>query len=137
MEDRQLLLAKQDYAGKKIPEVLLVVDVTKSFTITAVGEVLARLDKLICYVPATSLIYDILAGEVPRIPPASDVWLMIGTTNIGTIAGNLFYKVTDLDTGTVLLEKTIYRDVGAYGEGAWSIGVMPTHDWRILVEIRH
>ena len=56
MEDRQLLLAKQDYAGKKIPEVLLVVDVTKSFTITAVGEVLARLDKLICYVPTTSLI---------------------------------------------------------------------------------
>jgi len=144
MEDRQLLLAEEEYAGTREMlrrvGVLAVVDASKSFTITAVGEVKARLDKLICYyfLDTTTVQYDVLAGAVPKIPPGATVWLLLGYTNIGNIAGTLFVRATDMDTNTVLFEVTVGpKNPGEYGEGSWSPGVMPTHDWRILVEVGH
>lgn len=141
MRDRQLLLAEQYYAGKKEMlrrvGVLAVIDASKSFTITAVGNAVARLDKLICRDATTNINYDIIAGQLPKAAPGDAIYVWVGLTNIGTIVAPLFIKVTDIDTGTVLYNQTMILKPNEYNEGSWFAGSMPAKDWRILVEVGH
>ena len=119
------------------PVGLAVTDASKSFIITALGNAVARLDKLICRDATTNINYDILAGQLSKAAPGDAIYIWVGLTNTGTIVGPLFIKVTDVGTGAVLFNQTITLNPNEYNEGSWLAGPMPTHDWSLLVEVGH
>ena len=154
MQDRQLLLAKQDYAGTR--EMLrrvgiLGVDQSRSFKITAIGEALARLSglKITCkQLDGTMKVFDILAGEVPSAVPGAGnlvfrkfVPLPFRASDIAVIndgiEGMVYMKVTD-DTGT---QKFYLEGVIKSGYALFHLSDvildMPMRDYTLTVEVGH
>jgi len=152
MEDRQLLLAEQDYAGTR--EMLrrvgiLAVDQTKSFTVIAIGNALASLVKLVInckQLDGTTRAFDILAGQVASAVPGAgnlaflaDIVSRVGdiqAKNVGTIDGTLYIKVTD-DTGAQIGYWTGSVAVGGVLNNTSVVFAMPGRDYVITVEVGH
>ena len=141
VEDRQLLLAKEEYAGTKEMlrrvGILTVTDVSKQFTIKAVGNPVVRLDSLMCRDQTTNNNYDILAGQVPQAAPGDTMNVVAYYTNVGTLSGSTFFKATDLDTGAVLFNIAYTLAPNEQIGNSGLLGSMPAHDWRILIELGH
>lgn len=140
--DREIQLAMRGYVGaKKTVETYSIeiraVDASKQFAITAVGNPVARLDSLSCRDQTTNNNYDIIAGQVPQAAPGDVINTITNFTNVGTIAGNLFSKATDLDTGIVLYNNAYAAAPNYQVKVAELLGSMPAHNWRILIEIGH
>ena len=156
MEDRQLLLAEQDYAGTK--EMLRRVgirvagaDESKSFTITVTGEAKASISRLWinCKQPDGSWnTFDILAGQIPSAVPGVgnlrflglDAFLgyvFLAAMNVGTLIGTLYIKVTD-DTGKTIYYKTGSVDVGnELVNDTTVVFDMPNRSYVLTVEVGH
>jgi len=153
MEDRQLLLAKQDYAGTR--EMLrrvgiLGVDTTKSFSVVAIGEALAYLTglRITCrQSDGTMKIFNILAGEAPSAVPGPSSLVFrkasvvvpksdIVVTNNG-IKGMVYMKVTD-DVGSQKYYLEGIVDAGAILSHPVDIVIdMPKRDYGLVVEVGH
>ena len=97
------------------PVTLAVIDETKSWGITVLGNVLAKIGdiRLECKQPDGSWkTFKWASGEVPQAAPgagnlrfASSLLSGILVSNVGTIAGPLYCKLTD-DVGKVIFERT-------------------------------
>jgi len=140
--DREIQLAIRDHVGAKktvgtYSIEIRAVDASKQFAITAVGNPIARLDSLMCRDQTTNINYDIIAGQVPQAAPGDTINIVAYYTNVGTLTGSIFIRATDLDTGTVLFDIPYTlapnQQIGMPG----LLGSMPTHNWRILIELGH
>lgn len=147
MEDRQLLLAKQDYAGTR--EMLrrvgiLAVDGTKSFTVTAIGEAKAVITQILIackQTDGTMKTFNVFPlAEMPSaVPGSGNLSFSAGAIKIrndGTVQGTLYIKVVD-DVGT-----QIYYATGFVGVGSttWNTSVtfdMPARNYGLTIEVGH
>lgn len=125
------------------PVTLEVIDDTRTFTITRVGEGQASIVALIvrCIQPdGTAVDFDILAGQTPTCLPGPGNIIFqtayIVVRNVGTATDTIFMRVTD-DTGAQLyyLEADLPPG-GQMGNVAFTVD-MPDRNYTITVEAGH
>jgi len=152
MRDRQLQLAKEEYAGtremlRRVGILAAGADESKSFTITVTGEAKASISglRIDCKQPDGSwLTFDVLAGQAPKAFPgrgnlrfsAPTGYEYLRAMNIG-YTGTLYIKVTD-DTGATIYYTS--RVVSPGSELVNDIEIvfdMPNRNYVLTVEVGH
>lgn len=152
MQDRQLQLAKQGYAGtremlQRVGILVAGADASKSFAIAVTGEAKASISglRIDCKQPdGTWLTFDVLAGQAPKAVPgvgnlrfsAPTDYQYLRAMNIG-YTGTLYIKVTD-DTGATIYYTT--RVVSSGSELVNDIDIvfdMPNRSYVLTVEVGH
>lgn len=131
---------------------VLGVDQTRTFTITRIGEPLARLSTLKIrgrQLDGTMRVFDILAGETPTAVPGVGNLMFaamvplpftpsdVAVINDGSESGTVYMRVTD-DTGAEILYLAGVVDI-AYALFMMSDVVfdMPDRNYAISVEVGH
>ena len=144
-------LTGQQAAVQTYPVAVLGVDQTRSFTITAIGEALARLSglKITCkQLDGTMAVFDILAGQVPSAVPGAGNLIFrkfaplpfrasdIAVINDG-IRGTVFIRLLD-DTGVQLFYLEGIIDAGYALFHLTDIVLdMPKRNYGLIVEAGH
>jgi len=138
MQDRELLLAKQSYAGK--PLEISIKSETYSFT---VAPLLGATAGIISAIRVQDVKLDKwfnwdrpgpFSPSAPIITPgAGNLYIAFWAVNQG-LAGNLTLTIKD-DTGTVLATKTASAPYGGAGVGIEWTGEMPGRNYGITLTV--
>lgn len=140
MGDRQLLLAKQSYAGTKamLRRVgILAVDEAHPFTVVAVGEALAHIHSIVQFDDVTAVSYRILPeGEQGYCTPGNNLRFNVMVFNNGMIRGGVFCRI--LGDGALIWDGgTQVVDAGYFATFRSPVLTMPAHDFDIIIEAGH
>jgi len=143
MEDRQLLLAKQEYGGtremlRRVGIMAKSVDDIRTFAITRIAVPKATISELIIYCiqpDGTWKVFSVFRGEMPSaIAGAGHLAFPIGGIKASsTVSGTLFIRVRD-DADVPI---GYWEAVGTKIANAEIAFDMPDRDYGLIVEVGH